>query len=91
VILSPHGFETGFSIRLKNTNSVPNMDGYYRDIQVIDTDTFTISNPLNVLSPEILPLTVSVGGYNGILLSDLKFLFIQCGSIWWFFSRRIEE
>jgi hypothetical protein len=71
--LFPHGFETGFSIRLKNTNSVPNMDGYYRDIQVIDTDTFTVSNALNVLSPEILPLTVSVVGYNGILLSDLKF------------------
>jgi hypothetical protein len=71
--LFPHGLETGYSIRIKNTNSAPSVDGYYRDIQVIDLDTFTISNPLNILSPEILPLTITSPGFRGSLLADLKF------------------
>jgi len=71
--LYPHGLQTGGNIRLNNTNSVPIIDGYYRDIVVTDLDTFTISNPVDVLTPEILPLTVTTSGFSGILASDYKF------------------
>lgn len=71
--LFPHGLETGYSIRIKNTNSAPAVDGYYRDIQVIDLDTFTISNPLNIFTPLVLPLEITSPGFKGILLADLKF------------------
>lgn len=68
--LLPHGLITGDNIRIRFSNSIPNIDGYYKGINVIDIDQFQISNPVNPLTPSILPLTINFPGYSGILLSN---------------------
>lgn len=68
--LIPHGLTSGSSIRISGTNCVPNIDGYYTNLTVIDIDQFQLSNPVNPLTPEILPITITFSGNSGILLAD---------------------
>jgi hypothetical protein len=68
--LLPHGLITGGNVRISETNCIPNIDGYYKGINVIDIDQFQISNDVNPLTPSILPLVITYPGHYGILLSN---------------------
>ena len=65
--LFDHGYTERSSIRITNTNSVPNVDGYYK-VTPIDLDSFAISS-----SDAINPLNISRSGFKGILTSDHEF------------------
>ncbi|KAJ3210247.1 hypothetical protein HK099_008343 [Clydaea vesicula] len=71
--LFPHGLITGDNIRLNNTNSVPPINGYYLNITVIGLDQFIVSNFIDPLQPNILPLTITHSGFHGILNANQKF------------------
>lgn len=60
-----HGLETGDNIRIMETNSYPVIDGYYKDINVIDDDTFRISQT-KVGTLEIGSLTSGTYGIIGM-------------------------
>jgi len=65
--LFDHGFNEKSFVRLANTNSVPNIDGYYKVIP-IDNDSFAIKS-----TDVTKPLAISKAGYKGILAPDYVF------------------
>jgi hypothetical protein len=71
--LYAHGLVSGENVRLNQTNSVPIIDGYYYNIIVISLDSFTVGNPVDPLTPNILPLTITRSGFNGILNANQTF------------------
>ncbi|RKO94580.1 hypothetical protein BDK51DRAFT_38787 [Blyttiomyces helicus] len=75
--LFPHGFISTSTVLLRQTNSVPNVDGFYNVILIPNSlDTFAIqssylSNPLSIVTP----------GFSGILTSDQIFYLTNVTSL----------
>ena len=70
-----HNLSNIDSIRLSNTNSFPSVDGFYKkeQITIVSSDSFIISNILSPVTPDVLPITITLPGYQGILASDYTF------------------
>lgn len=92
--LFPHGLVAKEipGIRIAGTNSIPKVDAYYHSdmITITDLDSFTIRNPINVLSPEIRPLTISRSGWKGRLISNFKFFLYNVDALGGFTTEQLN-
>lgn len=61
--LLDHGFTTGDSVRISESNAIPTIDSYYTNITVIGPDTFQV----NFAAP------ITSAGFDGILTTDHTF------------------